>query len=70
MTITLEIDKYGNTLEIIEYSNGGYEMNNFTLKYDRNTQKLYHKDGSLTINYKVNPSSHTFGDGELIFTKY
>lgn len=70
MTITLEIDKYGNTLEIIKYSNGGYEMNNFTLQYDRNTQKLYHKDGSLTINYKVNPSSHTFGDGELIFTKY
>lgn len=70
MTIILEIDKYGNTLEIIKYSNGRYEMNNFTLQYDRNTQKLYHKDGSLTTNYKVNPSSHTFGDGELIFTKY
>lgn len=70
MTVTLEIDKYGNTFETIEYSNGGYERNSFTIYYDRDAQQLYFKDGSVTSRFKVYPSSHTFGDGELMFYKY
>lgn len=52
MTITLEIDKYGNTFEIIEY-NGRYERNSFTMYYDRRAEQLYHKDHGGRVSYGV-----------------
>lgn len=70
MIVTLEIDEYGNTFETIEYSNGGYERNSFKMYYDRDSQQLYFKNGSLTTHYNVYPSSRRFGDGEMMFSKY
>ena len=69
LSVTLDIDKYGNTYETIIYPNGKSEMNSFKMCYDRDQQQLYHKDGSLRIIYKVYPSSRQFGDGEMMFAK-
>ncbi len=69
LSVTLDIDKYGNTYETIIYPNGKSEMNSFKMCYDRDQQQLYHKDGSLRIIYKVYPSSRQFGDSEMMFSK-
>ena len=52
----LEIDKYGNTTQIVS-STLGSEIETFTLKYDRQEQHLYYKQGGLNVTFEVDSKS-------------
>ena len=54
---SLEIDKYGNTTQIIYNPQGGSEVELLHLKYDRISQQLYYKDGGLNITIEVDANN-------------
>ena len=64
--VNLEIDKYGNATQFMQIQGGSMDVEQFTLKYDRNSQVLYYRDGGLRITYQVNPSSQTISAGDNI----
>lgn len=54
---TLEISPYGSTTEIVETSRGGYDMETYTLSYDRNSKQLYYRNSGGNITINVDPYS-------------
>ena len=53
----LEINQYGSATQITRTSNGNYDVEYFTLKYDRNQEKLYYEEGGYIVSIKVNPKT-------------
>ena len=56
---SLDIDKYGNAKQIIYNPQGGSEVELLSLKYNRNSEQLYYKDGGMTVTIEVNPYNKT-----------
>ena len=54
---SLDINQYGSTTQITGTSNGDYDVEYFTLKYDRDQEKLYYKEGGYNITINVNPKT-------------
>ena len=54
---TLEISQYGSTTQIVETSIGNYDMETYTLHYDRNSKQLYYRDGGGNVTIGVDPYS-------------
>ena len=54
---TLEINQYGSTTQIVETSIGNYDMETYTLRYDRNSEQLYYRDGGGNVTIGVDPYS-------------
>ena len=53
LLVNLEIDKYGNATQFMQMQGGSLDVEQFTLKYDRRSEQLYHKDGGLRITIQV-----------------
>lgn len=56
---SLEIDEYGNAKQIIYNPAGGSEVELLSLKYDRQSNQLYYKDGGMTITIQVDSYNKT-----------
>ena len=54
---SLDINQYGSTTQITGTSNGDYDVEYFTLKYDRDQEKLYYKEGGHNVTINVNPKT-------------
>lgn len=54
---TLEISPYGSTTQIVETSIGNYDMETYTLRYDRNNKQLYYRDGGGNVTIDVDTYS-------------
>lgn len=54
---TLEINQYGSSTQIVETSIGNYDMETYTLRYDRNNKQLYYRDGGGNVTIDVDTYS-------------
>lgn len=56
---SLEIDKYGNATQIIYNPQGDSEVELLSLKYNRDSEQLYYKDGGMAITIQVDSYNKT-----------